>query len=538
MQLALLASLLSVGGVYANQLRLARHVQSRGVPDAARGFEIHTIDMPINHFPSSSRYAPDPNTTFKQRYVFDSTYYKPGGPVFLYIGGETSVESRFSNLASGIIKVLMSRTNGLGVILENRYYGESFPFATTSTDELRFLTNEQTIADNAYFAQHAQFPGVNSTSINAPQTPWILYGGSLAGAQTAFSLKQYGGDDGVLWGGIASSATTKASHTYAEWYDQYQRYGPQDCIGYLNGIVSTIDKVFDYGSAADIREMKSLFGLEALTDHRDFAMTIAFPLGGPDSYPTATWQELNWVPGHSSNQIFNFCSNITNDEAPESIRSVDLALSKYTNGEPLPGLGNYADYIRKHIVPLCKSGEIGSSACFGTQNATYWANTENGDDRSYLYTTCTESGLYQVANTDGPSLVANVLQADYTQQWCNWAFPEGEYNSIPSKPDISQWNDYGGYSVEADRLAHIDGEQDVWVNVCYHSPHAPKRRTTNARDAFLNPHYLITGAGHHWDSYALPNLEDEPQFIREAHKWEIRVVKRWLADFAKRKHIS
>lgn len=161
--------------------------------------------------------------------------------------------------------------------------------------------------------------------------------------------------------------------------------------------------------------MKSLFGLEALTDHRDFAMTIAFPLGGPDSYPTATWQELNWIPGHGSNQIFNFCGNITNDEAPESIRSVDLALSKYTNGEPLTGLGNYADYVRKHIVPLCRSGEIGSSACFGTQNATYWANTENNDGRSYLYTTCTESGLYQVANTAGPSLVANVLQADYTQ---------------------------------------------------------------------------------------------------------------------------
>jgi hypothetical protein len=33
--------------------------------------------------------------------VFDSSYYKPGGPVFLYIGGETSGESRFSNLQTG-----------------------------------------------------------------------------------------------------------------------------------------------------------------------------------------------------------------------------------------------------------------------------------------------------------------------------------------------------------------------------------------------------------------------------------------------------
>src|SRR4051812_35077588 len=37
----------------------------------------------------------------------------------------------------------MEATNGLGVILENRYYGKSYPFNTSTTDELRFLTTEQ-----------------------------------------------------------------------------------------------------------------------------------------------------------------------------------------------------------------------------------------------------------------------------------------------------------------------------------------------------------------------------------------------------------
>jgi hypothetical protein len=61
----------------------------------------------------------------------------------LYIGGETSGESRFSNLETGIIQILMQEFNGLGVILENRYYGESYPFETTTTDELAYLSNEQ-----------------------------------------------------------------------------------------------------------------------------------------------------------------------------------------------------------------------------------------------------------------------------------------------------------------------------------------------------------------------------------------------------------
>lgn len=79
--------------------------------------------------------------------------------MFLYIGGETSGESRFSNLQTGsklrflrkrlrkliivVIQILMQKFGGLGVILENRYYGESYPYNTSSTDELRFLTTEQ-----------------------------------------------------------------------------------------------------------------------------------------------------------------------------------------------------------------------------------------------------------------------------------------------------------------------------------------------------------------------------------------------------------
>lgn len=47
-------------------------------------------------------------------------------------------------METGIIQILMSEFNGLGVILENRYYGESLPFGNSSTtDELAYLSNEQ-----------------------------------------------------------------------------------------------------------------------------------------------------------------------------------------------------------------------------------------------------------------------------------------------------------------------------------------------------------------------------------------------------------
>ncbi|KIW00140.1 uncharacterized protein PV09_08318 [Verruconis gallopava] len=483
-------------------------------------YEAHTIDMPVDHFPDSDRYVPHTNATFKQRYFFDDTYYQPGGPVFLYIGGETSGESRFSNLQTGIIQILMNATNGLGVILENRYYGESYPFETSTTDELRFLTTEQTIADNAYFAQHAAFPGINA-SLNAPHTPWILYGGSLAGAQTAFSLVEY---SGLLWGGIASSGTIHAQVEYPEWYTPIQKYGPQDCISRINAIVDKIDALIESQQTEAIQKVKDIFGLGALEDIRDFAMTIAFPLGGPMNYPTNTWQELNWYPEYDSEDFFWFCGNVTDDSAPAEIKATDYALSNYTNGEPWTGLGGYADYVKKVVVSACPSPDlIGTTECFSTQNESFYADATNSASRSYLYETCNEEGAYQVASKSGPSLILRVLQADYTQQWCTWAFPPGEYNRIPDSPDLSYYRKYGDFNLSAPRLALIDGDVDVWRDLCYHSSEAPVRYGENQ--------YLIAGGGHHWDSYGILDIEAEPDYIREAHKWEIRMVKKWLNEF-------
>ncbi|OCK74269.1 hypothetical protein K432DRAFT_386908, partial [Lepidopterella palustris CBS 459.81] len=359
----------------------------------------------------------------------------------------------FQTCRLAVIQILMEATNGLGVILENRYYGESYPFNTSTTDELAYLTTEQTIADNAYFAQHATYPGINA-SLAAHDTPYILYGGSLAGAQTAFSIKTYGD---ILWGGIASSATTKAVLAYPQWYDPIQKFGPSDCVSSINGIVDKMDQLVSSNNTKAIDQLKAIFGLEALTDIRDFAMTIAFPIGGPMNYPTNTWQELNWDPAYGSNDFWDFCSNVTNMNAPENITSVDYALAQYTGGEPWTNLGNYANYVKKALLPLCVGGDIDSTSCFGTRNVSFWADTTNSGLRSYLYSTCTEQGDYQVAPSYSPKLISSVLQVDYTQQWCTWAFPPGKYNSIPPTPDLDAYNKYGGYDVSADRLAHIDG---------------------------------------------------------------------------------
>ncbi|KAL6163028.1 hypothetical protein ACJQWK_10624 [Exserohilum turcicum] len=502
----------------------------RQTPSTAEAYAPHAIDQPIDHFPHSNRYVPHTNDTFKQRYFFDSSYYKPGGPVFLYIGGETSGESRFSNLQTGIIQILMQKFSGLGVILENRYYGESFPYNTSTTDELRFLTTEQTIADNAYFRQHATFPGVNA-SLNSPDTPWIMYGGSLAGAQTAFTMKTY---NDLFAGGIGSSATVQAHLGYPSWYTPIMKFGPSDCVSRVISIVDKMDALIASGNEKGIQQLKDIFGLGSLSSLGDFGMTIAFPIGGPMNYPTNTWQELNWSPLYGSSDFFDFCSNVTNPSSPGNTSSVDTALAQYSDGEAWTGLSNYAAYIKRVLLPECTTGRINSTdpGCFSTQNQTFYADPTNGASRSYLYSTCTESGAYQVAPAHGPSLISRVLQIPYTQQWCTWAFPPGQYNSIPPTPALHYYNSYGGWNIQAKNLALIDGNTDVWLDLCYHSNLVDKLRISSD----LHPSYLIAGAGHHWDSYGIKHVLAEPQFIREAHLWEERTVARFLERWAQKKH--
>jgi hypothetical protein len=131
----------------------------------------------------------------------------------------------------------------------------------------------EAIADNAYFRQHATFPSVNAT-LNGPETPWIMYGGSLAGAQTAFTMKTY---NSLFAGGIGSSATTYATLEYPQWYDPIIRYGPSDCISRIVDIVDKIDQILASGNKGAIEELKDVFGLSALYNNGDFAQTIAYP---------------------------------------------------------------------------------------------------------------------------------------------------------------------------------------------------------------------------------------------------------------------
>lgn len=167
-------------------------------------------------------YEPHSNGKFDLRYFFDASHYKPGGPVIVLQGGETSITDRLPYLQKGIVAQLAKATNGIGVILEHRYYGSSFPTPDLSTKNLRFLTTQQALADMAYFAQNIKFPGLESCDLTSKTTPYIAYGGSYAGGFVAFLRTTY---PDVYFGSIASSGVTEAVWDFWRYYSPVAQYG-------------------------------------------------------------------------------------------------------------------------------------------------------------------------------------------------------------------------------------------------------------------------------------------------------------------------
>lgn len=89
-------------------------------------YPTRTLAVPVDHFHNETRYEPHTNDTFELNYWFDASHYVEGGPVIVLQGGETAGTDRLAFLQKGILAQLAQATNGIGVVLEHRFYGDRY----------------------------------------------------------------------------------------------------------------------------------------------------------------------------------------------------------------------------------------------------------------------------------------------------------------------------------------------------------------------------------------------------------------------------
>uniref|UniRef100_A0A7I4Y8C7 Peptidase S28 domain containing protein n=1 Tax=Haemonchus contortus TaxID=6289 RepID=A0A7I4Y8C7_HAECO len=134
------------------------------------------IDVKVDHFTYSD------TRTFRMKWLWNNTFYKTGGPIFIYTGNEGDIECFTS--ATGMMWDLAPRYNAAIIFAEHRFYGESQPFGNQSyatIENMGYLTSEQALADYAALIYELKTPN-NSLEIYYPkETPVIAVGGSYGG---------------------------------------------------------------------------------------------------------------------------------------------------------------------------------------------------------------------------------------------------------------------------------------------------------------------------------------------------------------------
>lgn len=103
--------------------------------------------------------------------------------------GEQAFDGFETYLTDSTINGLIAeQENAATIVLEHRFYGLSNPYSNLSVASLSLHTLEQAVEDLVYFAENVKLAMPGGDAVAPGKAPWILIGGSYAGALTAWTM--------------------------------------------------------------------------------------------------------------------------------------------------------------------------------------------------------------------------------------------------------------------------------------------------------------------------------------------------------------
>ncbi len=402
--------------------------------------------------------------TFSQRYYIDETFSKAkNDPIFFYICGEAECTKRALN---GAIRHYAQKYHAKLVALEHRYYGESIPLNTFSTQDLNYLTTEQALDDLAYFQRYLR-------KENKWTGKWIAFGGSYPGSLSAYYRLKF---PYLVAGSLASSAPVRAKEDFIE-YDTHvtQVAGPQ-CATQIRQVVGAVEATIN--NKTKFNRMKSLFDAAAVNDPVDFLYLIADIGAAAIQYGKRD----------------AFCTALSSSPTP---------------------VDGYADFAKKLYQSMGVTAvEMTAQGAMSEDPADY----KNGVGmRQWYYQSCTEYGYWQNANPDKQqSTRSNLIDLAYHHQVCQRLFG---LNQPAQTASLNNTFYYPLMDALVSNIYFTNGENDPWSLLSL------AEKNGNAVNEKLN-YYLIEG-GAHCDDLHTPNAADSTS-LQEARKTMESLITTWL----------
>ncbi|XP_018318425.1 putative serine protease K12H4.7 [Agrilus planipennis] len=104
------------------------------------------ITQMVDHFNHADK------RTWSMRYIHNDECFKRGGPMVITLGGEWTIST--ADLMTGAVYDIACENGGYMFDTEHRYYGESQPMSDWTSENLKYLSADQALADLAYFIKY------------------------------------------------------------------------------------------------------------------------------------------------------------------------------------------------------------------------------------------------------------------------------------------------------------------------------------------------------------------------------------------------
>ncbi|KAL2096293.1 hypothetical protein ACEWY4_008441 [Coilia grayii] len=371
---------------------------------------------------------------WKQRYFINDSFYRPGGPVFLMIGGEGPANPAWMQYGTWL--TYAEKLGALCFLLEHRFYGKSHPTEDLSTSNLRFLSSRQALADLAHFrVVVAEGRGLGASR-------WVVFGGSYPGSLAAWFRLKY---PHLAHAAIATSAPIHATVNFPEYLEVVWR----SLASYSSECPLLVKKASDTLS----QMLKNPLLYSNIT--RDFQLCSPLQL---DSFMDSA-HFLEALAGNFMDVVqYN-----QDNRAFEGVVGTNITIKVLCDVMADASLGGvyerYAAVSRLMLHTLSQRClDPRYSAFLHDITNTSWSGPGPAAGRQWVYQTCTEFGFYQ--STDSPNQPFTGFPLPYHLQQCEDIFNMSAGGVEVCVRDTNEC--YGGYGLRATRIVFPNGSIDPW----------------------------------------------------------------------------
>ncbi|XP_060534670.1 putative serine protease F56F10.1 [Cylas formicarius] len=443
----------------------------------------------LDHFDPTNR------KTWEQRYyVNDEFFDRSKNTVFLMIGGEGEATDKW--MTNGTWIDYARDFGALCFQLEHRFYGKSHPTEDLSTENLRYLTSEQALADLATFiyAMHEEFD-------LQPDVNWIAFGGSYPGSLAAWLRLKY---PHLVRGSVSTSGPLLALTDFDEYYKvvgEDLRTISEDCYSAVKRGTAQVDSLLQHMTGQ--RTLTEMFKLcdpiedsiENGNDISNFYDNLAGNFAGIAQYNKDN--RIGQSPEKLNVTLDTLCGIMGNEQSNmleiTRLAQVNALILNMTNQ-------TCTDYVYSKMIDEMRN--------------ISWDSESAEGGRQWFYQTCNEFGFYQTSSNK-PQIFGDKFPVEFYIRQCAEVFGPN-YNASYLEEGTKRTNTiYGALDIEVSNVVFVHGSVDPW-----HALGITKSYNENA------PAIFIKGTAHCANMY--PKSENDLPQLQAAREQIRQLISTWL----------